>query len=87
MAIFNSYVSLPEGIYIILYYSFLFEAMEKSQFFRRLIPEDLQAAIPLGRIQGSVGQQAAENFPTIDPVVDGLWLTGIPHGIILMPMG
>ena len=37
-----------------------------------LIPKDLQAAIPLGRIQGFVGQQAAENFSTVDPIVDGL---------------
>lgn len=41
-------------------------------FLPGLIPKDLQAAIPLGRIQGFVGQQAAENLPTVDPIVDGL---------------
>ena len=37
-----------------------------------LIPEDLQAAVSLGSIQRLVGQQAAKNLATIDPIVDGL---------------
>lgn len=48
---------------------------DRSHLARRpggLVTEDLQAAIALGRIQWFVGQQAAENLATVDPVMDGL---------------